>query len=402
MDSDSILWDELVDSGSNISRLLPRIMGPDIRPFFQMRAAAAFFAPFLETIPFHWIEEIKTGNPFFARYIIQKTLPAIPFHPIAGVIRSFMREFDFDEFPLYVIHFSADIVCLVIDALCNADESIPERDNLLDKYNHAIIKLLAALEETDAHACRLFDRFSLRDDVPYGPPPGINHAIDDESGYNPFGWLLRERDIPEHWKVLADQQMRKIIQDEMSGTSSPREEWEDARVGYEKWVMELMLFNTQSAPEGPDEAEDSDSEGDLFPTTDADEHEEPTYPYSDDLFISQLRFLLGIWETAGERFSKIVTHEVLIELVIRLNKNNVPNIQKQLARLWLRHGQPSYFTGSHADIESFVAIIEAIDPELGNQVHVALALPEIRHEEGWAGVRDAMQNIENILSRMRQ
>ena len=98
-------------------------------------------------------------------------------------------------------------------------------------YNRCIYYLLT-VPEKDAE--KVFPLFSLIDISTYS-------NMEDASGYNPFRNLLR-MEIDEKWKKMADDRMRCIITDEVTGKTAPRKEWEEALVQYAN-IIQLQLFS---------------------------------------------------------------------------------------------------------------------------------------------------------------
>lgn len=403
--ADKDLWNEIIDSRFHVSRLLLIMMKSNMRPFFQIRAAAAFFTPFPEVLPFHWINGVEDKYPLYTRYMRPKREQKANTvaQAIFFVVRDSMNEFDFNQCELPLIHFSSEMACLSTDVLVHADASLSEKDRILDCCNYAIIKLLGSMEESDPYAQRIFEKFSLNDYRAYATNKGLfdDIRVYDESGYNPFGWLLHEPNVPYKWKIIADQTMRDIVRMEMQGAGLPREKWENARGRYEQWVLYPVFYRPVASEErdpGISGAEEFDEE---------EQDEEVTHgglPYSPSLFLDQLEFLTAIWETQGEHFSGAIGVDELPELVIYLQDYDCRSLQERLIRLWTRCARPYHSTspGQQAKNARFTEIAESLDPDLGSKVNLMLALPEIRHEQGQMRTQSNIRRMQNFITRMKK
>ncbi len=98
-------------------------------------------------------------------------------------------------------------------------------------YNSCILRFLTILPEKKAR--KVFSLLSLTDISTYW-------NMDEASGYNPFSNLLH-MEIDEKWKKNADARMRAIITNEVTGKTTPREEWEDALAQYAD-IIQRQLY----------------------------------------------------------------------------------------------------------------------------------------------------------------
>lgn len=206
------VWEEWLglEKRRRESRDLADLIRSDVRDEFKARAITILLAPAFRFVPFKWDEDPHTSlkNYLFLNMIELKSLPE------------------------KLLRFTAELVCNNIDLVRERMNNDEGRDALYT-YNNYVIVFLGVLPAEDELTQRLFDRFSIND-------PVVFWNMYDASGYNPLERLFWAENVPEHWKRLADEQMRRVIMAEVSGEANPREEWEEALSRY-SYAIQLPL-----------------------------------------------------------------------------------------------------------------------------------------------------------------
>lgn len=219
-------------------RELQRLVSDNLADVFKARAIAILLSPSIELAPFKWYNKSLTNDHL----------------PVHSYVNLAELSPQLRKFTLALLEFNIDVALEP-----GASEDVRRT---LFGYNDCIREALAILPEDDAAAARLFDRYQLNDPLPYGTP-------EEESGYNEFYDIL-QANIPEIWKKLADERMREVIRDEQAGRAKPRNDWERALPCYLHHIESCLC--------------------------------EKAFPYSADLFASQIEFILGLPDTGGRLF----------------------------------------------------------------------------------------------------
>lgn len=192
---------------------LADILDSRFQDAIKARALTIFLSHNLTLVPFQWVEPQPKLHPNYL---------AIAFAFV-----------DVNKLSQPLLAFASALVVFHIDFVRTKAPAEQQR-KLLSRYNEMIITFLALLPEDHPLAQQLFDRFSINDIIPI-----FDYA--DSSGYNPLSRLLARKDIPIHWKRLANQQMQHIIQQECLGSARPRTEWESAPTCYKRILRQMLL-----------------------------------------------------------------------------------------------------------------------------------------------------------------
>lgn len=189
-------------------------------------------------------------------------------------------EFRSADIPSELMEFSAGLLKANIE-FCLQNEAA--RDTL-NNYNRTIVGMLARMDPESEMAEHLFRAFNLNDVVAWC-------GLEDSSGYNPFHRLMTSK-APEKWKILAIQEMQRIMQSEHEGSSKPRAEYE-AAVDVCINFLGLDLYGFDTLGKKP--------------------------PYSTDLLITQLEWFLENADIVGNRPIIRSFNMLGVILVLRLN-----------------------------------------------------------------------------------
>jgi hypothetical protein len=195
------IWKQWFELKDRTSTDLNGLLLSNVAEPYKLRALTVLLAKKRENIPEHWWYPPDHRNQ----------------------VNEFWRP-SFEQLPDVLIQSAAEIVCEIMDR------------GQSGAYEDEILRLLALLPENDPLAQKLFDRFELNDRESCNGP---GYA----SGYNPFMRLMRDhanivegkianKPIPHKWKWFADAKMRKIVESEVRGLTTPREPHEDALACY--------------------------------------------------------------------------------------------------------------------------------------------------------------------------
>ena len=215
-------WKQWVDYKDRESRDLIKLLSSDVRESFKKRALFLLVVPDADFNTLYWKKEI---GKFYHKIDFLKSLSMEFLDYVTELIVEFtiILSPTHNPKPKGVIEGGGGITVFM---------SIPDKyHDALYFYNHCILYLMTVLPEEKAE--KVFPLCSLIDISTYW-------NMDEASGYNPFSHLLH-MDIDEKWKKMADDRMRKIISDEISGKTNPREDWENALIQYAE-IIQMQLY----------------------------------------------------------------------------------------------------------------------------------------------------------------
>lgn len=203
-EKDDCLWNRWINlAGGWYTGGFNTLLGFDVRNSFKARAIIALLAPDLKILPFRCVNSDQSQNYLYC----------------SGKLESFPKEF---------ARFGGELICLNIDYLRDREITDEVRDALFI-YNRFIIKFLTILPEDDNLASRLFRLYQSSISLLY------NHADvyeaeeyyeeggeeDDMfgSGFDFLFSIINNKLVPLKWKLLADEEIRKIITSETESQS---------------------------------------------------------------------------------------------------------------------------------------------------------------------------------------
>lgn len=350
---DDKTWRKWVDFRMRETRDLVDLLKQDVRENLKARAVFLLLVPDPEWNPLYWVRKCDLGK-FYQNTDFLKTLSP-------GLLK-----------------YATDLICEFCGILrplhCERPKhvtegvpgfqvfmSIPGKYHAaLYFYNQCILMLLTLLP--DDEASRVFEFFSIKDISTFA-------NMDDASGYNPLEHLMFRKDIDEKWKRKADALMREIVLAEHQGKTKPREEHESA-VGWYANILDLVSY-----------------------------HQE--LPYSRDLFISQLEFLISD-KLAGSRRS--VSPWKVVSILSLLEGDKYRELRHQFSRFVL-FANSDKFTVWSKETEDCARLMLAefgdTDPEIKIYLKAALEEGNQRVQENMRQAKAAKDNEESLLASMR-
>ncbi len=189
-------------------------------------------------------------------------------------------DLQLETFSRPLLEYTVEILCACIKYVNNM-QSINDqlgggatKRSILKRYNQVIRKLLSFLDVSDHLAQKLFSHFLLNE-----PMTWVKGKKGNYSRYTEFSGLLYDEYIPVIWKARADEDMRAIVEGELSGKTIPRKNTDIAIDRYIAHIEKRFLDGNQKA-------------------------------YSSDLALSQLEFIayvagnhegeyFGLWKDFG-------------------------------------------------------------------------------------------------------
>lgn len=239
---------------------------------------------------------------------------------------------------------------------------VPDKfHDALNFYNSCILTLLPLLPVEQGE--KIFSAFRLLDVSSYS-------NMEDESGYNPFSWLLSAKDIDEKWKKMADIEMREIIQKELSGKSKPREEWEGA-LGCYASVIQSQIFS------GPN--------------------------YSVDMFAGQMEFIVDNCQSRRQPINDWHVAKIFNILAADVYKDLRYKIAKSV--VFERQGNHSEFAVyNEATLQAANQMIKEFgdsDSNLADKLTQLIIISQEKQTDNAAERSRKQQAEENLLSQMK-
>lgn len=208
------IWKQWVDfKGERGDGDLVGLLSSSVRDSFKKRALFLLLVPSAELNPIYWKGEVGK------------------FHKWSGFLKS-LKSLSPD-----LLNYATELItkfCVTLGPVhCDRPTNIvsggdgikifmqvPDKFHAaLSFYNSCLLTLLGALPVKQGE--EVFPLFRLLDISVYD-------NMEDCSGYGPLQSLLSAKWVNEIFKIKADDEMRKIIQNEISGKAKPRAEWEGA------------------------------------------------------------------------------------------------------------------------------------------------------------------------------
>jgi hypothetical protein len=349
--SDDKAWEQWVNYKRRETRDLIDLLSSDVRDGFKRRAMFLLLVPSSDFNPIFWKEDI--GKFYGGVDFLQKLTPEL-----LGYAADLIAEFSavlkpiHREKPKNVVEGGGGITVYM---------QVPDRyHDALHFYNNCILSLLVLLPSEQGE--KLFPLFSLNDISTF-------YNMDDTSGYNPFRGLMSMKGVDEKWKWAADEAMRQIIRDELSGKTVPREEWENAFRCYSE-LVQMQCYGLE-------------------------------YPI--ELFAGQVQFLMDNRASAA----LTINSWNVITIFNLLSSDRYQSLRHQIARFVVAEdkGESSKFsvyndqTRQAADwmLEEF----GDIDQELAGKLQELIKEGEQKQAENLTIVTEAKSTEEAILSAMR-
>ncbi len=274
-DEDEQIWREWVCFKHRDFHALKDLLRADVRNGFKARALFIMLVPTLEWSPFYWSDA-------------------------ATDICLSMTHDKAESIPDDLVPFYAQMVITFCDAIGgfspmgDGPRNARAQDAYL-AYNRHLLLLLGRAPE--AMREDIFTRYMIND-------PAVYQTMDESSGYNPFGDLLRSQ-VDEQWKRRADSELKAIILAELRGEAAPRAAHEAA---LERYLCEV-------------------------------EFQAERLCYSESLFASQVEFIVSLGDAAGANFRAWHVEDILNHLP----KPLYSGLRLRLARfLLLQPHRPHY------------------------------------------------------------
>lgn len=219
------IWKQWVDYKRRESSDLINILSSDVKNSFKKRALLILLVPSAGFNFLYWKEDI---GKFYGRPEFLKTLSLDLSICAAELISHFIEMLrpSHTGRPGNVVSGGRGVTVFM--------QVHEKHHNALCFYNECILTLLTILPEE--HGEKIFSLFALNDVSSFC-------NMEDSSGYNPFSRLMGIDGMDERWKRKADIAMRKIVQDEIEGKSTPREKWENALSCYTRVVLMRQYYS---------------------------------------------------------------------------------------------------------------------------------------------------------------
>lgn len=334
------VWDEWLALKRQECRDLKGLVESDVKDVFKARAVAILLAPRIRFAPFAWSDDTSLDDYLF----LSDSVALSKLSP------------QLLDFTLGLLEANIDVALQP-----DADEKLRET---LPHYGRLILDALAILDENDPRAESLFRRYSLNDPIAF-------YSMDEASGYNPFLTIISSA-IPEKWKKLSDDWMREVIRAEQEGRVQPRNGWEKALRNYMSHIQ-LGLYRE-------------------------------CFPYSTDLFASQVEFALSLPNMAGRQLFS--NHDVG-KILRMFDGENRKELRHRLARhvMLVDHGEHGAFTVYDEEaLSTATAILEEFgdaDPELAGHLAKIIAKGSERIQENRNRVCEQESQFGRVMALMR-
>lgn len=334
-------WNEWLALKRQECRDLRELLKGDVKEAFKARAIAILLAPRIKFAPFAWSDNTSLNDYLFlSDKVVLKELST-----------------QLRDFALALLEVNID-AALVPDA----DEDLRRT---LFYYNRYILEALILLEEDDPRAADLFSRYQINDPVAFW-------NMDEASGYNPICNIFHNPDVPEKWKRLADEKVCEVIRAEQEGCTQPRNDWEKALSNYVNHIQ-LNFYGEQ-------------------------------FPYSIELFASQVDFILGLPNIDGhEYFNSWHTARILR----MLDGEDRKGLRYRFTRHVILEDRGEYgtfkafsddtMTGARMILEEF----GDTDPELRTRLDAIIAEGEARMQENQEAAHEKQTQTDAVMAQMR-
>lgn len=346
---DDKIWKQWVDYKRRETRDLIELLESDVRDSFKRRAIFLLLVPAAEFNPIYWTKEI---GKFYHSLNFLKTLTPDLLNYTTDLIVEFneMLKPIHNDRPKHYFQGGGGITILT---------SVPDKyHDALYFYNKCIMFLLTIISEEQCG--RIFPLLSLRDISTYW-------NMDSASGYNPFQNLLYS-DVDEKWKRQADDMMRQIIEDELSGKTKPREEWEDALHCY-SYNIQLQLYGEK-------------------------------LPYSVELFADQIKFLVS-----EEHYGRGNIDNWKIPKIFQILSNDVyKEIRHLVANFVVFNNESDFKIWSEDTLQGAKMMLDEFgqnDQKLAKQIQSAIDSYNEQNAENQNKQASAKKTEDNIISKMK-
>lgn len=345
MADQDLIWGKWLRISQREGRDLYGLLKTDVKDVFHARALAILLMPRKTFAPFEW----RNDKSFSSSSVFEEG------------VTPFKRESPLQNFALAILEMNIDV------ALASNDhEDVCET---LSCYNKCILQALVMLEENDLRAARLFERYQMNDPVAFW-------NMDDASGYNPF-YAILNADVPERWKKLADDKMREVIRAEKAGRSQPRNDWEKAFQNYRHHIQ----FSLYKDP----------------------------FPYSVDLFASQVDFVLGFsLSHVHTDEGRILFHSYhAYEILAMLQGDRYKEIRHRFVRHMLLGGPGEcgafkvYNEKTYAAVMMMLEEFKDTDPDLRDRLGKVIAEAKMRISAERAVRRSHKDQVDTVMAQMR-
>lgn len=212
---DDIPWKQWVDFERRGFSDLLELLKEDVRDTLKARVLFLLLIPGPSCSPFYFREygeiNLIPSNPDFLRDL---SIDLLKFaFQLMIQIRKILAE-------------NAELIVRKSSSGSDYDTFYYHCHNAIYKYGEYLLELLALLSDKDDKNL-VFEHYWLLEPIPYNTEDDASCGP-ERSRYQPFERLLERADIGKEWKYRADEKMRQIILDEISGKTKPRQKWEDA------------------------------------------------------------------------------------------------------------------------------------------------------------------------------
>ncbi|MFA6194981.1 MAG: hypothetical protein WC719_04640 [Patescibacteria group bacterium] len=345
-------WKQWVDFRNREENDLIGLLTADVKEGFKRRALFLLLVPSSDFNSIYWKNEV--GKFYKGPEFLHSLSPSLLGY-VAELVSEFCRTLSpmHCERPKNIVSGGGDIRIFM---------QVPDKfHDALSFYNNCILELLPLLSIEQGE--KIFSLFRLMDISSYS-------GMEDESGYNPFSWLLSAKDIDEKWKKMADVEMRKIVQNELSGKVKSREEWENALSCYAS-VVQSQIFS------GPN--------------------------YSVAMFAEQMEFIV---DNCKSRMQPINDWHVA-KIFNILAADNYKDLRYKIAKFVVFERQGKHSEFSVYNEETLQAATQMItefgdnDSELADKLTQLITINEEKQTDNAAKLLKKQQAEEKLLSQMK-